>query len=62
MFFYERQREGLFDKGMFSRVEKSGGKLQNHRNAIEPAWLLNFLAVSISYRQSRMSQKEVENT
>lgn len=61
MFFYERQKEGLFDKGIFSRVEKSGGKLQNHRNALKPAWLLNFLTVSMSYIQSRRSQKEARN-
>lgn len=61
MFFYEGQKERLFDKGISSRVEKSGGKLQNHRNALEPAWLLNFLTVSMSYRQSRRSQKEARN-
>ena len=27
MFFYERQKEGLFDKGTFSRVEKKRGKV-----------------------------------
>lgn len=61
MFFYERQKEGLFDKGIFSRVEKSGGKLQNYRNTPKPAWLLNFLTVSVSYRRSHRSQKEGRN-
>ena len=61
MFSCERQKTGLFNNGMLSRVEKSGGKLQNHRNALEPAWLLNFLAVSASYRRSHRSQKEARN-